>query len=323
MSTKKRKNSDERLGSPVPLFEKNGKILISECDGTQNSSTDLEDDIYPPFLLISSTGPSAGLNSDTFGLYRKTEQMKEGRNVYKREHDPKYKSYDDGRYKLFSEKGVWVMSGDNDEDLKAVTPSKIPTSVKWQYKEYIEDDNYTWLEDPALTVTGLSEKPICECEVTISLSQNVGMNAEQQLMSVNGMAGVYRAEGSYYQGRPVLKHSEGLFTLLAAGYGKWNVKSGDPGEGGDLYLYSGSAPSQCPADPRAAIATESLMREEQLFWRYCKNYWDFNPSTESEGISLKCNKCVYNVDIANIKIQELERTIKTQNAEIEELRSLN
>ena len=106
MSTKKRKNSDERLGSPVPLYEKIGKILKSECDGTQNSSTDLEDDIYPPFLLISSTGPTAGLKSDTFGLYRKTEQMKEGRNVYLKEHDSKYKSYDDERYKLFSEEGV-------------------------------------------------------------------------------------------------------------------------------------------------------------------------------------------------------------------------
>ena len=94
MSTKKRKNSDERLGSPVPLYLR-----------------------------------------------------------------------------------VWVISGNSDEDLKAVTPSKIPTSVKWQY---IDDHNYTWLEDPALTVTGLSgnEKPICECEVTISLCQDTGMGVK-------------------------------------------------------------------------------------------------------------------------------------------------
>ena len=122
--------------------------------------------------------------------------------------------------------------------------------------------------------------------MTDSLSQD-------SRMSVKGIAGVYRAEGSYYQGRPVLKHSGGLFTLSALGHGSWIVKSGDPGEGGDLYLYSGSAPSQCPADPKAAISSESQVRDEQLFWRYCNNIFDFGRSTESEGISLKCNKCVY------------------------------
>ena len=92
MSTKKRKNSDEKLGTPVPLYEKIGKILKSEFDGTQNSSTDLEDDIYPPFLLISSIGPATDHRGDMFGLYHKTEQLTEGPNVSMIQHDSRYRA---------------------------------------------------------------------------------------------------------------------------------------------------------------------------------------------------------------------------------------
>ena len=78
------------------------------------------------------------------------------------------------------------------------------------------------------------------------------------------------------------QHSGGGFTL-SAGNGSWTVASD---EGGEEYLYSGSTPSMCPADPRAAIAGEGRGREGQTSWSY-----GFN-STESEGIRLKCNKCV-------------------------------
>ena len=64
---------------------------------TKNKSTkkgkkpvvDVEASPNFPFLLITSTGPAADHMCDTFGLYRKTEEMKEGRNVYKQEHDSK------------------------------------------------------------------------------------------------------------------------------------------------------------------------------------------------------------------------------------------
>ena len=59
--------------------EKNFIMLSTK----KNRGIDLEDDMYPPFLLISSTGPSADQDrGDKFGLYRRTEKMTEGRHVY-------------------------------------------------------------------------------------------------------------------------------------------------------------------------------------------------------------------------------------------------
>ena len=51
--------------------------------------------------------------------------------------------------------------------LRTITPSVSHASAKWQYKEF---NNETWQDDPALTVTRLTEKP-SYCEVTISLSK--------------------------------------------------------------------------------------------------------------------------------------------------------
>ena len=68
-----------------------------------------------------------------------------------------------------------------------------------------------------------------------------------------GMAGVYRADGTgtYFRGRPMFSHSEGVFTLSLSVWngGCWEVRSGDRGH---VYLMSRTAPSMCPADPRAA-----------------------------------------------------------------------
>ena len=156
--------------------------------------------------------------------------------------------------------------------LRAATPSESPTSVRWQYQEF--NNKKTWRNDPNLTATGLSEKP-SECEVTISLSLDI----ERDIMEP-GVAGVYRADGSYSRGRPVLQHSWGRFTLTMD-EGCWWVQSV---VGGALYLESGSAPSHCPADPRAARnGSEGL-----TYWRYNKQ----GVLTESSGISVKCNKCV-------------------------------
>ena len=79
----------------------------------------------------------------------------------------------------------------------------------------------------------------------------------------------------------MLQHSGGLFTLSV--WGRWR---GEDGVRGALYhLFSGSAPSQCPADPRAA-------RNERLgetHWRYRNKQWK---PIESSGISVRCKKCV-------------------------------
>ena len=162
------------------------------------------------------------------------------------------------------------------ERLRASTPSESPTSVNWQYREYVE-----WLDDPALTVTGLSEKP-SECEVTISLSRDIKREILDGVGVGEGVAGVYTGDGSYRRGRPVLHHSGGLFTL-SVDYSCWRVQSG---VGCDLYLYSESAPSQCPADPRAP-------RNERLgetHWSYVSK--QAGRTESSSGISVKCNKCI-------------------------------
>ena len=167
---------------------------------------------------------------------------------------------------VFSRMITW----DDVEWLRAATPSESPTSVKWQYQD-VED---TWRDDPELTVTGLSEKP--SCEVTISLSQEIVRDIKEP-----GVAGVYKPEGSYYRGRPVLQYSGGLFTLSMGG-SYWMVQSG--GVRGNMYLMSGSAPSQCPADPRAA---RNEMRGKK-HWRYWNEQGEWPASS---GISVKCSKC--------------------------------
>ena len=222
-------------------------------------------EIESPFLLISSSGPSADHWSEMFGLFRKTEQMREGRNVYIQMHDKKYGA---SSLKLFTAQGVWTIAG-RTVYMRATTPSESPTSVTWQYMVFDKD---TGQDDPALTVTNLSEKP-SDCEVTISLSKNAKRDIRQP-----GVAGLYKTDGSYRQGRPVLRHEGGRLTLYVYG-ACWCVCTA----GGDIYLYSGSAPSLCPADPRAA-------RNEsggQTLWRYRNKLGGF---PESSGITIRCAK---------------------------------
>ena len=122
-------------------------------------------------------------------------------------------------------------------------------------------------------VTSLSEKPH-DCEVTISLSEDI----KRDIMKP-GAEGLYRANGSYYRGRPVLQHSEGRYKLFVAHF-RWKVA---PDVGGSGCLMSGSAPSQCPADPRAARNE----RMGQTHWRY----WSKQKGmTQSSGIIVKCKK---------------------------------
>ena len=134
----------------------------------------------------NSTGPSAP--SAMFQLYRKTEKMEGGRNVYVQVNDY---SLDEGILHsklLIDDNGVWMITY---AGLRAATPSESPTSVKWQY---YDKDKDTWLDDPALTVTSLSDKPDdCECEPRVE--------------------GVYKADGSYFLGRPVLQHEGGPFSF--------------------------------------------------------------------------------------------------------------
>ena len=98
-----------------------------------------------------------------------------------------------------------------------------------------------------MTVTSLSERPSSECEVRISLSNDITRDMEEP-----GVAGVYLADGTYYMGRPVFRQEGGVFTLsvtLTVWGGCWVVSSG---VWGAVHLWSRTAPSMCAADPRAA-----------------------------------------------------------------------
>ena len=53
----------------------------------------------PPYVLISSSGPAADHQGEFFGLYRKIEEMREGRSVYLQEQDTEYT---DSLGKMFS-----------------------------------------------------------------------------------------------------------------------------------------------------------------------------------------------------------------------------
>ena len=201
-----------------------------------------------------------------FGLYRKTEEMREGLSVYTQFHDTQYR---DRPSKLFTDKGVWSI-GDKKGDvrLRSATTSESPTSAKWQY---YDRNKKTMQDDPALTMSSLSVKPN-NCEMTISFSKDIKRNIDEP-----GVEGLYKSYGSYHHGRPVLQHQGGRFKLYVF-YGCWRVS---PYVGGDVYLESGSAPSLCPADPRAA-RSEWLARK---LWVYQKEDYDW---TESSEISFKC-----------------------------------
>ena len=270
-----------------PTVKPQEKMAPVRSPMSESSSARQQPSSDPPFILVTSTGPAADHGGDLLGLYRNTEQMTEGHSLYIQEHDSKYKG---SPYNLSINNGVWVVTSDGNKKLRAATPSDGPTSNKWQYHDRRKN---TWHDDPALTVTGLSEKP-SECKVTISLSQDI---VRTIMDKGEGVAGVYTAGGSYRRGRPVLHHSGGLF-ILSVPYDCWYVQAG---VGGDSYLYSGSAPSQCPADPRAARNE----RGGRTHWVYdssqrefiessgIRRYWSKQRgTTESSGISVKCNKCV-------------------------------
>ena len=249
----------ERSGSPVSMTSSPVRAVRQQHPNV-------------PFLLISSRGPSADHQSAMFGLYRKSAGMTEGDIVYLQECD-----YEGNNCRLFSSQGVWTLY-EHSVCLRAATPSEDPTAVLWQYQENI--GLVDWWVDPWLTVTSLSEKP-SDCEITISLSTDIFMRNIQ----MPGLAGVYTADGSYCGGRPVLRHSGGLFTLHVSywGGGYWVVSAG---AGGNRHLVSGSAPTLCPADPRAARSDTRA----QTHWRYLSKLGEW---AESREISVKCSKHYY------------------------------
>ena len=224
---------------------------------------------YPPFLLFLSLGPAADYRASMLGLYRKTEEMFGGCSVYMQEHDNT--KYGGIPCKLFRNRGIWKINEDGDVCLMAATASESPTSsIIWRY----QSESGIWRDDPALTVKGLNEKPR-SCEILFILSKDIA----KQIMEP-GADGLYREDGSYCRGRPVLQHEGGRFTLIVDGE-HWKVYSR---AGSVMHLQSGSAPSQCPAHPRAATND----RERQTEWTF-RNKWDEWLWPVPLAIRLYCN----------------------------------
>ena len=122
----------------------------------------------------------------------------------------------------------------------------------------------------------------------MSLTEAISRDMKEP--GVAGVAGVYWADGTYSEGRPVFRHSDGGFTIGVWGgcwvvrfaVGDWEVRSDFQG---GWYLRSASAPSMCPADPRAARSE----RRGEKHWTYKSKQGGY---IESGDISVTCNNCI-------------------------------
>ena len=261
-----------------PNLKSNEKISSIKSPSAHHPSVIKQPASGPPYVLISSRGPAADHQGELLGLYRKIEEMREGCSVYLQEQDTEYT---DSMGKMFSAQGVWsIEDGEGVVRLRAATPSERPTSViKWKYKDI---HGLRWWDGGGLiTVVALSEMPSCDCQVTISLGKDIVSDIKEPRIE-----GVYTANGSYRLGRPVLQHSGGLFTISVEARRKgvaWYVSSGV-----GWYLCSGSAPSMCPADPRAA--RNERLGEKHWSWRYYSRQKGWDYCRPCRGTSLKCNK---------------------------------
>ena len=223
-----------------------------------------EDSTCPKFYLVSTGADVHKCNIS--GLYSQTEEIRDGRNVYIQE-DIRlgFRGYP---YKLISEKGVWMVMStfpwpkeNVNVYLRAVSPSQSPASVKWQYYDDPLNLNKNpnrnlWIDDQSVSVTALSERPTSACEITITLSESTALDMEDP-----GVAGVYRPEGTYHEGRPVLRHTGGQFILYVSGSG-WFVGAG---VGGLKYLYKGNGQSICPAHDGTGVGVNQLMKNWNLW----------------------------------------------------------
>ena len=115
-----------------PTVKPQEKMAPVRSPRSESSAARHQPSSDPPFLLVSSSGLAADQWSQMFGLYRKTTEITEDRSVYIQEHDTQPKL---SPGKLFSDQGVWTVTYDGRELLRATTPSENPTSIKWKYKE--------------------------------------------------------------------------------------------------------------------------------------------------------------------------------------------
>ena len=164
---------------------------------------------------------------------------------------------------------------DEDEEEKEKKEKKKKKEMEKKEEKEKETEKGKEREREKVTEKEKKKDSIFECEVRISLSEDIIRD-----MVEPGVAGVYKAVYSLGR-RVVFRHSEGVLTLRVLG-GCWAVTSGDCW--GPFYLWSGSVPSMCPADPRAA-------RRQRTHWIYWRKTGDGDWTESGDGdIRVTCNK---------------------------------
>ena len=227
---------------------------IKARDFTPDTWTHRNDTLVP-YICITSTGPTADLNSDVLGLYALSGTRHGGKPVYQ-QMDTEIDG--SGGFKIWygSMNQIWTVGkiDSNQPQLLAKTTTSNPTTAAWQFKDYDHYHQYWFYrDDVALTVTAMVQLPPA-CSVIISCASSRSLPRGKFHPEV---LGEYAATARYQKGRVVYKHvDQELYLAVGSGPGGagcWTVQKEVGRVCGDCtLLHSQTAPTLCPAHPRAA-----------------------------------------------------------------------
>ena len=228
-------------------------------------------DTLVPYLCITSTGPTADQYSHVLGLYALSGTRHGGKPVYQQ---MDYDSRGRGGFKIWydSINQAWAVGKDTLEIqhklLRATTTTSNPTTAAWQFTDYDSYHHYYFYrDDVALTVTAMVQLPPA-CSVIISCASSRSLPRGKFHPEV---LGEYAATARYQKGRVVYKHvDQELYLAVGSGPGGagcWTVQKEVGRVCGDCtLLHSQTAPTLCPAHPRAA-RTDRWGGKKHWRWR--------------------------------------------------------
>ena len=224
-------------------------------------------DTLVPYLCITSTGPTADLNSDVLGIYALSGTRHGGKPVYQQMDTEIGGS---GGFKIWygSMNQIWTVGkiDSNQPQLLAKTTTSNPTTAAWQFKDYDSyHHNYFSRDDVTLTIAAMVQLPPA-CSVIISCASSRSLPRGKFRPEV---LCEYAATARYQKGRVVYKHlNQELYLAVGSGPGGagcWTVQK-EVGRGGSVLLFSQAAPTLCPAHPRAA-RTDRWGGKKHWRWR--------------------------------------------------------
>ena len=211
------------------------KRTNSEISCVHHNHTDDPLSCSPTFLTITSSGPSADLNGDHLGLYevRGTHNSSH----YYRQVDTVRR--DGGEFFVYRCKnGNWAMGPGLDGPVSIWNQNKTDIVPLTGWECY---HNGVHIDDPLLKIS--SGLPLPCGDITIRGSRSAEFMQPRSI-------GVYTPTKMFSGGRRVFKHvSQERYILSQPDCMNWYVQDSVDEKG--PYMSSGSAPSMCPADPRA------------------------------------------------------------------------